>query len=377
MTRLFFQILTAGCLFAASTISHAAKVYYPIRGLADESTGYIQSKEGGYWWRGSGVVAKDPKLIYSCAHVFYEEGEWSTKYFFKRAHHSQYEPSTSASVAPRGFRYFTSYVNRANSKGSDSASAFAMDFTVLYGNSSFGPAVGTWADGSGALVSALEKRIVGYPAEIDYTGQNGHGYQHATPWFTIRGERSLDAYHTFDNVSTGPGNSGGPVFVWNDDDQNYYLAGILVSGGYDSAGVRALDFDSDTMANRALGVKTQLQDFTNANVLPLPDASASFSTRKIEVSGFTGSVVKLRFSMSATTTHRGDLEVFLRSPSGRIHWITKRSGGAKQDLNIVDADYSEFFKDEVANGTWQLRIRDAVAGDLATFQQCSLSVTAF
>ena len=354
----------------------AGKMYYSVPGLVDESTGLMESYVAGDWYRGSAVIARDPKLIYSCAHLFYERGKWATDYIFHRAYHSADEPGDTDAAYPRGLNYFTSYSTGVKAYGANSDAAFASDFTILYGNTGFGPAASWWPRGGPALKSNQLKRVVGYPVEIDFTGESGRAYQHTTGWFNYTGFRMLGNYYDFDNVSTGPGNSGGPIFVRDSISGQDRLAGILVSGSRRTAGVVALDLASDTMAGYVLGLKNQTLTFSNANPLLLPDGGAAFSSQSMEVAGFSGSIAKLKFSMAVTTSYRGDLEIYLRSPAGRIRWITKRSGGSLHDLIISGADFSGSFKGQSPNGIWELRMRDTAAGDPATFQNCSLTVSA-
>lgn len=354
----------------------AGKVYYPVAGLVSESTGLMESQVAGDWYRGSAVIARDPKLLFSCAHLFYESGEWATDYNFYRACHSKYYPDEADAASPRGLNYFTSYSSGVASYGSDSEVAFASDFTVLYGYSSFGKAVGYWAKGGPALRSLSQKRIVGYPSDIDYTGFSGYCYQHATGWFDYQAFRVRGGFHEFDDVSTGPGNSGGPVFVRNTGTGQDLLAGILVSGTTRSAGVVALDLNTDTLAGYALGLKDKTRTFSNNTGFRLPDGSKSYAVIPIEVSGFTGSIAKLKLSVSVTTKYRGDLDVFLKSPGGRTRWIARHDGWTTGDLIITGKDLTAAFGGYAPNGRWELRARDAVSGVRANFNSASVTISA-
>ncbi|MCA1480791.1 hypothetical protein, partial [Bradyrhizobium sp. NBAIM08] len=168
----------------------------------------------------------------------------------------------------------------------DSSRSFAYDFTVFYGDSSFGPAASCWSDGAAAISSSRGKRIAGYPADIEYTGQNGYCYQHATDWFTNDANQIRDAYYDFDGVSTGEGNSGGPVFVMDGSTGNYSLGGILVSGSHTTAGVYTLNGSSDSMASAALGVENTTASFTSTAIRHLPDGTTTYTTRTANASGF-------------------------------------------------------------------------------------------
>lgn len=350
------------------------QVYYPLPGLVDESTGFMESYVAGGWYRGSAVIARDPKLLYSCAHLFYESGKWATDYYFHRAYYGKDYPRRRDGVSPRGLLNFTSYSSGVKAHGSSSKQAFASDFTILYGNSGFGPAVGWWPLGSPVLRSANLKRVIGYPAKIDYTGKSGRSYQHATEWFNYAARREYGAYHGFDNVSTGPGNSGGPVFVQDEETGLDYLAGILVSGARKSAGVVALNDSTDAMADSALAEADTAVSMSNSAPFELADASGSFASVPLESAGSSGSVKQLKLSLSVKTARPGDLEIYLKSPGGRMRWIARHPGGSAADLTITGADYSDTFRGCAEAGTWEVRLRDVAAGVSATFESCSLEI---
>lgn len=372
------QPLAVAGLLVVTSSQVFAQMDYPKRVLADSSTGYMEAFVGGDWYRGSGVVARDPKLIYSCGHLLYDRGVWATDYVFHRAYDDRNGPGSATAASPRGFRYFTSYANNVDSYGGNSSRAFAHDFALFYGTSSFGPAVGWWPDGAGILTSDRAKRIVGYPAKIDYTGVSGYSYQHATDWFTKRASQVRGAYHSFSKVSTGNGNSGGPIFAWDATTGDYHLAGILISGTTDSAGVFALNDSSNSMASAALGIEEQAKSlastFSNTSSTRLPDASKKYVTRSTTVAGFSETITDLKFSASITTARRGDLDVFLRSPTGRVRWISKRSSDRSANVLINQADYTDHFRGYAPNGIWSLKMRDSVKKNRATYDRFSVTI---
>lgn len=363
-------------LAAVVILPAGGQVIYSKQKLFDGSTGYVQSYVNGGWYRGSGVIARDSRLIYSCGHVFYENGLWATDYRFHRAYHSSETPFTSSGDSPRGIRYFTSYGSNASYYGVESSRTYAYDFTVLYGNDSFGSAVGWWTDGGSILRSDRWKTIVGYPSRVEYTGAPGYAYQHATDWFTNRGEQSFGSYHRIDGVSTGKGNSGGPVFVYDSDTDDYYLGGILVSGSPALAGVYALNEDSNTMASNALGLEQVTRKFSNATARNIPDGRKAFTTRGVKVSGFSDSVTRIRFNTTIQAARRGDMDVFLRSPTGRIRWVAKNSSDKRSNITIKKANYTSRFRGVAANGKWRLKMRDVRSGKRSKFRNFKITVTA-
>lgn len=373
-----YSALCAGSLsfVGATAAGIAAPVFYPKPGLVDQSTGLMESLVGGYWYRGSAVVARDPHLLFSCAHLFYEQREWASDYYFHRAHNAKGYPPEGSGASPRGFHYFTSYSSGVNAYGQDSDVAFASDFTVFYANKEMAPdAVDWWPKGGPALRSGKSKRIVGYPSRVDFTGANGHCYQHATDWFSYDAYKVLSGFNEFQDVSTGPGNSGGPVFVHDPTSGNDRLAGILVSGSRRTAGVIALDLSTHTLSSYALGEEDQALTFSNAVARALPDPGGSDTVFPIQVSGFSGTIQKIKLSLNVSTTRRGDLNVYLKSPSGRIAWINKQSSDSGDNLILNGQNLTNRFGGFAPNGQWEIHIRDTTPGVQAVFNSYSLAIT--
>ena len=358
----------------------AAEQIYSKPHYVSSATGYLRSAtDDGRVFRGSGVIARDNRLVYSCAHVLFEGGRWSTNYRFYPAWNAAASPGAAQGLVPRGFRHFSSYASLALTSGGTAAETFDLDFTILYANASFGSAVGWYSDGAAVLgTSSTRKRIIGYPATIDFTGAAGGAFQHATAWFTNPAPLSLGAFRIFDGVSTGPGNSGGPVMVWDEITRKSYLAGILISGTQTTAGVYALDADADTMATDALAdVDSVVQRaFTNKQVFILPDHKSVYSERAIAVQGFKGGVRNMTLSLSITTGRRGDLDVYLVSPGGRIQWVSRHGSSAAANVRVSNANYTARYAGQAANGTWKLRMRDVGRGHRATFRTLGLSIAA-
>jgi subtilisin-like proprotein convertase family protein len=354
--------------------SHAT-VLHSERNFFSNSVGLMMVWEDEFISRGSGVVAWDPKLVFSCAHVISDDGLWSSDPFsFHPGYNSPTEPSSELDgIALRSYRYFAEYSSNVVQRGGNSKEAYDLDFVIFHANQDVADAYGYWTDGGGALASDRWKLIAGYPATIRLTGEDGFYYQHSTDFFTQKAFKFYRSYYDLGNVTTGSGNSGGPVFVYDGDIP--YLAGILVSGDRKSVGVRALDADTKSMAENLLGVDSKTRTFRNSSSFMLPDGARKFSSRSVEVSGFSSNVKSLKFGLDISTTYRGDLEVYLKSPTGRIHWISKRKGGRAKNLVVKNADYSKKFAGFAANGKWTLHMRDASKHDRARYKNFSLTIS--
>lgn len=340
------------------------------------SAGVVATSYG----EGSGAVAYDPRLIYSCAHVVYDRGRWASSFRFSRAYHSEQRPRSSAYVTARGFRYFSRYA------GTDRDADFALDFIIAYGTASanFGPALPVLTNADADLMSSASKMILGYPGEIDYTGELGSYHQRRTGPFTRAFSRAFKAYYEITQVSTGPGNSGGPVLVLKND--TYHLAGVLVSGATNMAGIYALNPSTETMASEALvaagannpspdpGTPTKQVVVANERSAFLPDGRGSLRrTLPVRRQGKVTTSTTLDLEIEAE--YQGDLEIWLRSPRGRVHWVTEPNGdNDAQDFTLQAEDLTPIFSDFNPNGVWTLFMADRYVQDRARFVRAALTI---
>lgn len=326
-----------------------ASVYYPRPELANPSVGLLETKVRGSWYRGSGTVARDPRLIYSCAHVVYDRGVWADDYVFHRAWHDRSFPRRGQGASPRGFHYLTAYARAARFTNGESNASFANDFTVFYGYDSFGPAVPVQESSASLLRGGGLKRILGYPADIDFTRGRGFAYQHSTGWFPNRGIQILGAFYDFRGVSTGSGNSGGGIFLPNNGTES--LAGILVAGSTRTAGVVAMTRTTRRLADDALGSASE--PWSSARTLSARlDGEARQSGIPINVDArglLTGDLTLVtRFEGLAGDPPR----MWLQSPAGRVQRVAPGSGS-----QLVDA-----FGGTEASGVWRLMVSPQGSG---------------
>lgn len=361
-------------LTLGSTPSAESNVIHPVRRLTDPSTGLVIVRLGNYEYRASGVVARHPRVIYTAAHLLFDNGRWATAYEFFPGYHAARMPH-SGGLRPRGYRFLTSYARQTRRFGLTSPRSHAEDFGVFFGHRRFGSPLGYWANGGAALRSpARTKRIVGYPAALDYTGRGGGAFQHSTDYFKRPARRVYGAFHAFDRVSTGAGASGGPVYVLANTEER--LAGILVAGSRTATGVYALGPRAHALAAAAIGdALARSGSFRNRQAFTLRDGSAHFAARSVDVV-LPGTIRRLSLDARIATRFRSDLEVYLRAPSGRVRWVSRRAGGAARNLFVRKADYTTNFRGLRSQGRWRLYMRDTRPGNRARYQSFVLHVTA-
>lgn len=220
------------------------------------------------WGTASGVVVQ-PNVYATASHVIFDDtkGEWdlARNHRFEPGHYSnRYDRGTGR--MPLAFVRWASYRTRSNNddgpQGTSSPDTFNLDFAVAYtlaswmDDASYAPVAVDDEVGVNIMREKRELSIVGYPADPDQIREINIGRMHATPWrqysdlywdsdesdeetqFDSEGIR-FATYSIFDAITYG-GNSGGPVFV-RDDDGTAVVASLLVSGDDTYAsGVRAV-----------------------------------------------------------------------------------------------------------------------------------------
>lgn len=341
------------------------------QGIAPQnSAGYVEAYFGSKPFSGSGSVALDRRLVFGCAHVVYDNGRWAGIFAFARAYNGFYRPSWFNDYAfARGFRILDGYY--ATRFDDD----FDYDFAVAYSGYSgdFGPALNLVDNPYSSLTGGASKRILGYPSYLDYFWMNfrdyrsGYFYLHKTGDFTRSfklDQGSFYYYPTYypyldiDNVTTGPGNSGGPVLVYEGGE--WKLAGILVSGSANSAGIFSVDTAAKSMADLLLYrvENGQQKEVTTTKPVVLRDGSLAYRSMKLDLGRrLPWETVRVTLRMDVQASSTNEVQAFLRSPSGRSYIVSSANVNATADvLGIFASDGSD-------SGRWILYARDVIAGN--------------
>lgn len=331
----------------------------------------------GRAYYGSGVVAVNRKILFSCAHVAYDRGRWAGRIGFARAYSRQADPSDADFVYARGFRKLAGYAPRFSDYD------FEYDFIVAYAGPGFGEPVARHPQveaKSALLAGGRPKMILGYPSTIDYyerLGEEvpGFAYLHRTGPFTTdfdQVEPHAGSFLEVDRVTTGPGNSGGAVFV--EENGEHLLAGILVSGNEEltNAGVFALNAESDLAVESALGAVNAgtTRTIPFGRPTPLRDGSADYREVRFNFSTMPPSASKVVFRWTVAAANIQHVEAMLRSPGPDGITIT-----LPKQAFISGLDLSSEFSGLKANGIWTLFLRDAVPGGRSVLRRASLSLT--
>jgi hypothetical protein len=242
----------------------------------------------------SGAVVSDSKIVISAAHCVYNPATqtWklSDNYWLQGFNEETLPDLEQEGKILPAYLQITSYSGLANQdyedKTNPSRETFSQDFVVFFSNENLSGAgaANVVLDGVSALSSENLKLITGYPIGLYRDAPSAVERRlhqtgpFSTPFYTYRNENAgvFEAMSIID-VSTGPGNSGGPVWTQYDDD--WYYSGVLVGGratrlGYsiDSSTVcamtetkwkyvlNAISFTTDDLSNTSMPALTAPSD---------------------------------------------------------------------------------------------------------------------
>jgi hypothetical protein len=275
--------------------------------------------------------------------------------------------------------------------GVDSRPAFARDVALAWGLEDFleGEPAGLDYKGLAHLRKPNLSMITGYPAELDYTGESGGYFLHATEPDLTPFRMASKSYLFATHISTGPGNSGGPV--WSQDDSGTWkAAGILVAGRPSEAGIYVISPSVRSFLKAAVpvtgeprkaskglrGVGTGTAVLVMKKPRKIPDGLHRWTKIPLKSIKFPegSKVVSAELDLEATTGHRGDLIVRLVGPDGTFATVHNGEGAGEDDLLIEDLDLSEVFGGASSVGNWQVLVQDRLTGDPTVVTKVELEI---
>jgi hypothetical protein len=227
----------------------------------------------------SGAVVADTRVMLSASHCVFKTdlaNPWtaSPEWFLRYA--SATSPVPGQGKRTRGYWYFASYTDAVRQHTMSSFEAFDLDYMAVYSYAPLAEEAAPYVlDGYGAILTLPWKQTLGYPSGLYKTDNPYKYYMHFNGPWTAQCDTPLGSYVQCNEVSTGPGNSGGPVFVWDPQSSLYYYAGVLVGGfsrslGYDTdvSGINAMAQDEWALVNSAIdSANKELPDDRNTGAV--------------------------------------------------------------------------------------------------------------
>ena len=346
--------------------------------------------------RGSGFCAWSNKTFFSAAHVLYNEGLWGAPpIWYPKANAAELVEKTA--IPSRGYYRWTEYATLAAANtaeqeefGRDVILAFALEKVIK------GKPATLNLNGAEDLREKTRTLITGYPARNMYRDEpiEGHFLHKTGPLITTYEKFARNALTTT-LVTTGPGNSGGPIWTRNTKSK-WVAAGVLVGGLPSESVVYAFSDDTNSLLRavtpviqRKIGAPVKDGKIGSTSTFfpynqstKIPDGRHQWTSFRIPVNTFPlGSKVKsAKLSLNIRTAHRGDLQVMLSAPIGlptdvmRGLLVHNEGGADANNLVLKNEDYSETFAGADANGQWILRVQDRLVGDIATLKSIVLEI---
>lgn len=383
------SLLLAGNLTVAAKPKTASPVKVPkyLTGEAPYRYNGVVLTEAA---RGSGFCAWNQKTFFSAAHVVFGEETWEAPPFWVPKQNAE-EVDVDRAILSRGYYRWIEYGDLAINPGSDTA--FRKDVILGYSfqNLISGKPAKLNLNGEKDLRKKTKTLITGYPAENAYLNEDIEGYflhktgPTVTPYQKYSGKALLSTL-----VTTGPGNSGGPIWT-QDKKKQWFAAGVLVGGLPSETVVYGFSSDVNSLTRAVApviktekgkpiasnGVTASSFFFPHNEEIRLPDGATKWTSVRFGVDKFdTGLVVsKVKLSLDIRTAHRGDLQIALEGPGGYQVVVHNEGGAGKANFIINDVDFTEAFADIEANGFWYLRIRDRLKGDICTLKSAVLEIS--
>ncbi len=348
--------------------------------------------------RGSGVVAGHRNLFLTAAHVLFDDqaGTWSPPPTWFSGVNSAEAPAEETGIEARGYFRWVSYANQVALSGNTSKAAFSRDAALAWSFEPFTAEEPATVDYKGAvnLRAGVPSMITGYPALISYTGEEGNYYLHTTLEEATQYKSAQGNYLQATHISTGPGNSGGPVWV-RDEAGEWKAGALLISGRPSETGLYGFTSEIKTLFKSAgpvvgestgsvkstskVGVSSRLAVLAKPKTIP--DGRHKWTRIPLKIGAFPeGSTISfVRLNLTITTAHRGDLIVALLGPDGTFALLHDGEGAGSDDLVIDDMDLSGDFSgagedSEGTPGKWQLLVQDRLTGDICVVTRLQLEV---
>ncbi len=395
MKNLKFRTLGALILAGSPVAMAKPKTTFPVKVdpvLVSEApfrfNGVVLTDEA----RGSGFCAWNQQAYFSAAHVVYSESGWGAPpLWVPTVNEKEVNPDTA--IQTRGYYRFNRYAEIVDEQGASAAFGKDVILGFAFKNLIPGSPAKLNLNGANDLRTDISKFITGYPAVEAYTDEETDGYfMHQTGPFNIPFSNSSNGSVATTLVTTGPGNSGGPVWTRNKKGTGWSAAGVLVGGLPSESEVYAMSKDITALTRSVQpvikrnpelpfpvrGVSASSLFFPYTQSQQIPDAAEKWSSYIVGVRGFgEGTVVKkVKLDLTIRTAHRGDLQIYVIAPGGFTALIQNEDGAGKDDFIVEDLDLSGNFVGIDPIGKWAVRVRDRLKGDIATLDSYRLEIEA-
>ena len=353
---------------------------YPFNTVGTVATQEVHSGNNWYTWKQGSGTAISRKVVLSCAHVFYNEEalNWYPSPFRWNWKHS---PSNQDfDINSRSYQYFSDFAEATRRYPSDDLGKFSYEqfnqdvITLIFFEDVSNGYYAGWS--SNYITNKSNKMIVGYP-NLNYSDSDPRGdTMHSTSLLGSSARYTLVNYtdrlggrkrvYLTEDLSAGPGNSGGPVFglINFSTGTDWGVVGITVGGtiGEDSAAVGIDDdvYDLIKAAESASGGSTPRDDHGDtrgtATKIELNRSVSGNIETKGDIDYFQFSLRK-KGTVTISTTGGTDTLGTLRNSLGN-YIETNDDSGQRENFSI---------KRSLTPGTFYISVSHALSQGIGTY----------
>ena len=338
--------------------------------------------------RGSGFSAWNNRAFFSAAHVVYNASWGAPPLWVPAANSKDLDPADA--VRTRGYFRFSQY---ADLVAENDPAHFSRDVILGYSFRKLidGKPAALNLRGNDDLRTSARSMITGYPAKNAYFDEGISGYfLHKTGPAVTPYQKDAGAALRTTLLTTGPGNSGGPVWTKHGK-AGWKAAGVLVGGLPSETVVYAFSDDANALIQaagpvlkRKMGAPVIRGGVTGTSLFfpynhkqTIPDGVQRWTSLRIGVDKFPDEslISDVKLSLDIRTKHRGDLQIILEGPGGYQALVHNEEGAGKNNLVFKGKDFTSAFTGIDPNGYWYLRIQDRLKGDVSTFKSARLEIS--
>ena len=352
---------------------------YPFNMVGKVATKEVLSGDNYYSWQEGSGVAISQKVVLSATHVFFdnETVDWRPSPFRWNLRHS---PSNqSFDIKARSYRYFDDYAEATRRFQPDDPSKYSYEqfnidviTLIFFEDVVYGGHAGWWSD---HMTDNMDKMIVGYP-NINYSDSDPRRHRmHSTSLSGSPAEFTLANYndrlgftrrvYATEDLSAGPGMSGGPVFglVNFPSGTDWVVVGVNVGGNIgERATVVGIDQAVSDLIYDAISTtdSTPIDDHgdsrSEATAIQLNQTVSGDLEREGDIDYFRFAITK-QGTLTTFTTGNTDTFGTLRNSQGNFI-VSNDDSGQRENFSI---------KRSLTPGTYYILVSHALSQGTGTY----------
>ena len=344
-------------------------------------TGLVYYISGDTIYMGSGFLVGS-NVFLTAAHVAFDDDtmSWVSGIKFDQAFNKYYTYLNGDSTT--GTMYLSSYSTElaefmktpSYSSGTSDNDTFNSDIVAIYSTTTLSTGYGTYSihreDEPALAAKQWEMMLLGYPMDEDYISESNIGKMHQSgpdTWSltdlygnndgTYEVNGVLAALYSSDDFVSYSGNSGGPLFVYDDDDDFYTDVGIVVGGSITGRSAytlcRIIDINTEDIIEEAIDASG-----ASSYLLP-PSISAEDGGSYVKVSWSDSSLLETGWEVRRND---GDAWNIVGTVASGTNYLLDTSAESGITYKYTVRPYRTLSSGTTNRGPWSARVSAGIGG---------------